>query len=832
MNEPTQATAGVAPVPFSILDRWFRPVRVPLEAQRELSELARRGTIVFVMRSAGLLSLLYLAWLTRQLRLPPVRVALGLGRGAAWVARVSRGSLALRDAIRTRESAVVFLQGVSGEDPFPLLASLQRSSQYPVFLVPALLLWARRPQKVKPTVGEMLLGTPDVPSPLANFLGFVVNHRRAVLRLGHASDLLDFVRGRATSSDAVLGRMARGSLHLHLARETRAAVGPPMRSPARTRERVLRDRTLRRALEEEARATGKPLSALEAEAARDLREIESRYSPGFIELVRPLLAWLFGRLYEAVDVDQEGLARVKRAVSETPIVLCPSHKSHIDYLVLSWIFYEHGMPPPHIAAGINLSFWPFGPIARWGGAFFIRRSLRGDRVYTAALRAYVKQLLRDRFPQEFYLEGGRSRSGKLLFPKTGLFSMEVDAWLEHPDGDVLFVPVSIDYERLVEGAGYARELAGGDKAKESFRGLLRAGKVLGRRYGRLTVQFQPPVSLRDFAAARPGGAEALAEGSADGAAAKKALVQALANRVAGGINDAITMTPVGLLAASLLAHERRGLAADELARRVELLRSLALEESARFARGAATASTDPRSEGPFADAMTRLVDDGLVRVERAAGETIYQVVDDRRPLLDYHKNAVLHRYVPVALAAAALRACGSEASVGSVAERARWLSRLLKLEFTYRVGAPFEALFAESVARLERLRAVRRDEDRLAAGVDRPNLEFLGALLRPYLEAYRLAAATLMEASAPGRPPLDRRALVKAALERGRADHAAGRIALRESVSRATLENAFEWLLQQGATPSEDGPPTLHEPWRTETLPLLAADLNHQLSSS
>ena len=121
---------------------------------------------------------------------------------------------------------------------------------------------------------------------------------------------------------------------------------------------------------------------------------------------------------------------MKRVAGETPIVLCPSHKSYVDFLVLSWVFYQNGLTPPHVAAGINLSFWPFGAIARHGGGFFIRRSLRGDRVYTAVLRAYVKQLLRNRYPQEFYLEGGRSRTGKLLFPKTGLFSMEVDAWLE------------------------------------------------------------------------------------------------------------------------------------------------------------------------------------------------------------------------------------------------------------------------------------------------------------------------------------------------------------------------------------------------------------------
>ena len=170
-------------------------------------------------------------------------------------------------------------------------------------------------------------------------------------------------------------------------------------------------------------------------------------------MARPVLKGLFARLYESLEIDEDGLGRVKRAAATAPVIICPSHKSYVDFLVISWLLYEHGMMAPHIAAGINLSFWPFGAVFRRGGAFFIRRQVKGDRVYAAVLRAFVKQLLRDRFPQEFYIEGGRSRTGKLLFPKMGLVSMEVDAWLDGAADDVLFVPVSIDYEKLIEAVG-------------------------------------------------------------------------------------------------------------------------------------------------------------------------------------------------------------------------------------------------------------------------------------------------------------------------------------------------------------------------------------------
>ena len=843
--DPVEPTATAAPGPLGLLDRWFRAVRLPHGAREELAEAAARGSVVFVMRSAGLLNFLWLSWLAARFRLPPLRVALGLTGLLPWLGRAKSSPEALAEAVRRGETTVVFLSRARGPDPFPLLARLQRELPRPVLLVPALLVWTRRPQRLKPGLGDLLFGTPETPSRFANAVGFLLNRERAVFSIARPLDLGALERERPDASDATVARVARGALHLHLAREARAVVGPPLKTAERVRELVLRDRHLREALARVAATTGRPLPGVEAEARRDVDEIASRFSPAFVEVARPILAWLFRRMYDAVEVDQDGLARVRRAAAGAPIVLCPSHKSHIDYLVLSLVFSDHGMTPPHVAAGINLAFWPFGAIARRGGGFFIRRTVRGDRVYSAALRAYVKRLLRDRFPQEFYLEGGRSRTGNMLFPKTGLFSMEVDAWLEGAADDVLFVPVAIDYERLMEAGAYARELSGGEKRKEDFWALLRARKVLGRRYGRLYVQFEKPISLRDLAARRLGAAASSltladvmdAPGAAAGAAdegaprdadPRRQLVQALANHAAWGIQRAITITPVGLVAAALLSHVRRGLTGSELARRVELLRAIAAESGARFARGLAEASTDPRREGPVADALAALSADHLVHAEEAAGEVVYSVPEDRRVQLDFQRNAVLHRFVAHALVAAALRARGLDAPEAEVKEEARFLSRLLKLEFMYRVGASLDEVFAETVASLARLGTVERAGDRLRAGRDREALQFLGDLVRAYLEAYRAAAEALPEL--PQGAPLDRKALAKQFLEHARAAFLSGRIALREAASRPIAENAVEWFVQEGALVPSGGALALRDDWRGERLPALVAAIDRSLS--
>jgi glycerol-3-phosphate O-acyltransferase len=829
--------ASPAPEPQrSLLSRWFEPVRVPRDAAAGLQALAARGSLVFVMRSPGLLNFLYLRWFLRRLGLPTLRAAQGFHGFFGWVARVRRSRRAFEDAVATGDASLVFLGRRSEKDPFAALVRMQRDLFQPVFLIPVLLVWSRRAQKLKPSLWDVLYGSPEAPSAFANAIAFLRNFQRAIFDVGRPMDLQARLRERPGDPDALAARKLRGVLHQHLAREFRTAVGPPLKAPSRVREKVLRDRTLRGAIAAVAAETGRPAASLVAEAEKDLKEIASRFDPAFVGFLRGVLGWMFGRLYRSVEVDEAGLARLKRAAAEAPVVLCPSHKSHVDYLMVSWLLYEHGMTPPHVAAGINLAFWPFGQLARRGGAFFIRRKVKGDRIYTAVLRAYVKHLLRDRFPQEFYVEGGRSRTGKLLSPKSGLVSMEVDAWLDGAADDVLFVPVAIDYEKLIEASSYLRELSGAEKRKESLRGLLGAATVLFRQYERLYVQFEEPISLRRIASERLGeGAASLAVDEAWGGEAehpagalapgghgaraegKRALVQAVTNQIAYGISRAVTITPVGLVAAALLSHGRRGMTAAELARRVELLRGLAVEGGARLGRDLASSPADPRQPGAVADAVRGLALAGTVRIEVAAGDTIYLVPDEKRPGLDYHRNAVIHRFVEPAILAAAVQggdAAGEPLLV--VRNRALWLSRLFKLEFMYRVGAAPDEVVQQNLAFLVRIGAVVHEDDRVRPGAAPDLLHFLAELLSAYLEAYHLAATTALATLTPsdGGPAAatDRRALVREALERGRAAFLSGQIQLRESLSKATLENAFDWLMTQGIIVESEGKVRLAEP--------------------
>ncbi len=783
-----------------------------------MEALAGQGSVVFVARSSGLVNYLYVNWLVRRLGLPPLRVAVNFVGLFGWLAAVWRSTRALVDAAaRGQSTAVIFLNShEEAGPPFEALVELQRGQARPVFLVPLILVWSRRAQRVVPPIWELVWGSPESPNTLSAAVAFLRNYKRAFLRVGRPIDLAAFVDERLDEPDALVARKVRGTIHHHLARELRAAVGPPLRTPTRVEEKVMRDRHLKEVLDHVARQKGRSAGSVRREALRDLREIASRYSPLFIDMIRPLFRWIFQTMYERVEIDQNGLAEIRRLAAEKPLVLTPSHKSHIDYMLLSWAFYEHGLIPPQIAAGINLSFWPFGSIARRAGAFFIRRTFKGDKIYSATLRAYVKYLLRERFTQEFFPEGGRSRTGKLLFPKTGLLSMEVDAWADGAAEDVLFIPIAVDYERLVEGTSYAQELAGGEKKKESFGALLQTPRALLRSYGRIYLQFGTPVSLKEVAGMQAGASSPSLTLDADerNTDDRRSLVQHLANRIAWGIAEVVTVTPVSLVAAALLSHVRRGISSTEVSDRVALLLDIAVREGARLAPALSGATNDPLAPGPVHDAVVTFAASKLVDVQEAGGQVIYQVPDPKRIYLDYHRNAILNRYVGLSLVSMAVRARGPGATLAEIRDDVRFLSRLFRLEFMYPVGSTFDAVFRTKLDALAGLGAVIEADGRIGPGPARGRLDFLADMTRPYLEAYRIAAETVRAAGLAG-GSAERKLLVKQGLERGHAEFLSGLVRMRESVSKATLENAMEWLGGQGAFEgTEDGRRVVTETWR------------------
>ncbi|OBX00244.1 glycerol-3-phosphate 1-O-acyltransferase PlsB [Gallibacterium genomosp. 1] len=290
-----------------------------------------------------------------------------------------------------------------------------------------------------------------------------------------------------------LARVAR----IHFSKQRISATGPRLLNRSAMFAKLLSNEKIIKAIADE--AENKKISPEKArqEAEKILQEIASNFNYSSLRVADRFLRWLWNRLYQGINVEHADRVR-KLALEGHEIVYVPCHRSHIDYLLLSYVLYHQGLVPPHIAAGINLNFWPVGSIFRSWGAFFIRRTFKGNRLYSTIFREYLAELFHRGYSVEFFIEGGRSRTGRLLAPKTGMMSMTLQALQSgQQTRPISIVPVYIGYEHVLEVDTYAKELRGAEKEKENAGLVLRVIKKL-RNLGKGYVNFAEPITLNNY----------------------------------------------------------------------------------------------------------------------------------------------------------------------------------------------------------------------------------------------------------------------------------------------------------------------------------------------
>jgi glycerol-3-phosphate O-acyltransferase len=546
--------------------------------------------------------------------------------------------------------------------------------------------------------------------------------------------------------------------------------------------------------------------------------MEAALDMNAVAALDPVFARGTSRMFSAIEVDEPGIERLRELAKEGTIVFLPSHKSHMDYLALAWVLYRHKLPLPLVAAGDNLNFFPVGPILRRAGAFFIRRSFTGDRLYAAVVDAYVRRLIKEGSALEFFLEGGRSRTGKLLSPKVGLLSIVVDAALGVPTRTTWFCPVSIGYERFIEEKAFVHEVSGGEKEKEDVRGLVKAIDVVVGRYGRLSVQFGKPMTLPDILReidpkATPDDLPSLTPPR------RRAVITRLAWRVMQEINAVTAVTPGSLVATALLAHDRRGIPQDDLFAACDRLARTLHAAGARFSPSLGARGQEKSGLREALDLFARA---GHVEAHRVGGDVIYVVPPEARMSLDLAKNVLIHVFVARALIATALlESPGTPLAAETVRERVLALSRLFKHEFTFRADAKFETIFDEEVAAMERdgelARVVLKPSEGAGGLVPkgddgRAQIELYARLLENFLDGYRVAARGL---GALLKGPLAVKDVVKRAITTGERMFLAGDISRREAVNGPLLENAYASFVDQGYLSRTSGKLALAESYAT-----------------
>ncbi|MEC9072585.1 MAG: 1-acyl-sn-glycerol-3-phosphate acyltransferase, partial [Myxococcota bacterium] len=367
-----------------------------------------------------------------------------------------------------------------------------------LFVVPQLLVWNQNPDRYRRSLPDLVFGNPEAPGRVRKAINFILHRRQAFVQLGKPIDLVEFLGEADQATDPEeLALKLRFRIRQSLSLEARVIKGPIIKDSARLRQEILRTPEMQAEILRISKENDQTSQETTREISVYLKQMAANFSMAYVEGFVIGLTLLFDRLYNEVVCDQEGLEKVREAGRTAPLMLLPSHRSHVDYLVISYLFYANGLIPPHIAAGDNLSFFPLGHIFRRSGAFFLKRSFGHDEAYRVTFREYLRKLLREGYWIEFFPEGGRSRSGKMLPPRLGMLHIIVDAIRSGATPDAKLVPIYVGYEKVIEEQAYTNELAGSTKKRESITALLKTTKVLWSKYGRLYVSFGDPFSVKE-----------------------------------------------------------------------------------------------------------------------------------------------------------------------------------------------------------------------------------------------------------------------------------------------------------------------------------------------
>lgn len=634
---PRGQRAHHAPWWFALAGRLLNPwLRIKRDPAEPAALLVPGVPVCYVIERHGFSDALILERACREAGLPsPSQPLTGLPLKRRW----AMFSLVRRDGWlfgRTRQRA-------SDNALVQLLHALEGVPDADVQLVPVSIYVGRAPARDTGWFRVLFAENWVVVGRFRRLLALLLNGRDTVVNFAAPISLRQAMHDApAAQPPPRLARKLSRVLRVHFRRIRAAVIGPDLSHRRTVVGAVLDAAPVREAIAATA-AKDKISPARAQQRARKMAmEIAADYSHPVVRSASFLLTWFWNKLYDGVATRHFDRARAVAPGHE--IVYVPSHRSHADYLLLSYTLHKNGVVPPHIAAGVNLNLPLVGSLLRRGGAFFMRRSFKGSALYSTVFKEYLAQLIERGVPIEYFIEGGRSRTGRLLAPRAGMLSMTVRAYLRAPRRPVLFQPVYIGYEKLMEGKSYIGELSGQAKQGESWLGLLRATRVLRQNYGHVALSFGTPIELTPLLDAT--GADWRHALEADPEAKPEWLgtvVDDLARRIQVNINASADVNPINLLALAILATPKHAMAEADLVAQLELLKAL-LGELPYSDRVTLTPAT-PAEIIAHGEAMG-----WLRRIAHPLGDVLVSE-GEQAVLLSYFRNNVLHLVACAAWAA-------------------------------------------------------------------------------------------------------------------------------------------------------------------------------------
>ncbi|ARM85152.1 glycerol-3-phosphate 1-O-acyltransferase PlsB [Marinobacter salarius] len=502
-----------------------------------------------------------------------------------------------------------------------------------VQIVPVSLFWGRSPDKEKSLVKLLLSDTWSVAGRLQKFLIIMVHGRSTYVQFNQPLSLKQVIDEYRHSEERANRKLAR-ILRTHFRRVRQAVLGPDLSHRRTLVGGLVRTQAVKEAIREAARKDDIPPEKVRAKAYKYADEIAASMSIVTIRFLEVVLSWLWNRIYNGIAINNIRVA--KEEAQDNAVVYVPCHRSHIDYLLLSYVLYKNGLMPPHIAAGINLNMPIVGPILRRGGAFFMRRSFRDNPLYATVFNEYMHVMFSRGYSVEYFVEGGRSRTGRMLQPRPGMLSMTVRSFLRDHRKPIVFVPVYIGYEKVMEGRSYLGELRGKKKQKESVFAIAKTVRKLSNSFGQVAVNFGEAIPLAEVLnEVEP----SWREEAYDSEYRPKWLNQAvseLSNRVASSINASVAVNPIGMTATVLLGTDR--LAMDE----GQLIRLM--DQYADLLKAFPYADTITLPEGSGKDWVDYCENMGLITRQPQKLGDIIALEGSNAILMTYYRNNIQHLF--------------------------------------------------------------------------------------------------------------------------------------------------------------------------------------------
>lgn len=698
----------------------------------------------------------------------------------------------------TREDQVSFL-GIPArpDDMRPFATQLAAYvSDTAVLLAPVRVAWLPREYKGERTArirDLLLLRDPRHPRESEQKRIVQVEPERCRIVSGQPASVAELNERAKSSGDAdsndreAFAEFVARQAILALERSEYRLIGKRYKLPRLVSEQIIASRRFRDGVTVLAGKLGRSDASVTSEALKYLHELRTAHSPYAIDLMVQVGRAFFSRGYGAqIDYDQTQIERTRRALEKAPGIILPSHKSNLDSAVTSVAFADNRLATPTTFGGINMAFWPMGTIARKAGRVFIRRDIKNNTVYKFALREYLGYLVEKRFSLEWYIEGGRSRTGKQLPPKLGLLTYLVSAYREGRVDDLVMIPIAIAYDQLHEVSEYAAEAGGAKKKAENLAWFVRFFRAQKKPFGRIYFRVAEPVSLREMLGPPDGGKS---EGDEETLPTQK-----VAFEVSWRINDVTPLTGTSLVALILLAQRGRALTLEQL--QAELDQYLTSATRRRLPLAASAKMLDSTGTQRALDALAQ---HHVVHEHKGGLQTVYSIEADQHLAAAFYRNTIIHFYVNAAIAELALLKA-SEATF-SERENAFWeealaLRDLLKFEFFFKDKTEFRASLDEE---LKLQSPTWRDE--LARGRE-PTLALLKSfkplvahsVLRSFIEAYSVVADTLSVRD-PG--IVDERKLMTDCAAVGRQYMLQKRITSAESVSKHLFQTAMQLARHQ-----------------------------------